>query len=598
MPFLLPPFLLLVLGALTLPLFTARPVRAGLALAFAILSLCNLMAIPEGIHFVLPFLGQEVILAKVDKLSFLFGLIFHLAAIFGIVYAWESKDNTERVFAMLYAAAAQGVVFAGDMLSLFLFWESLTVCAAVIIWTRGDTMARGAGFRYFLVHAVGGLLLLAGIVLRVHHTGSLAFGPIGLDSPGGLLIFLGFGVNAAWPLLHAWLPDAYPNASPTGTVFLSAFTTKGAVYVLARSFAGEETLIWIGAIMAVFPLLYAMIENDLRRTLAWCLINQVGFMMIGVGIGSELAINGVCAHAFVHILYKALLFMSAGAVLAKAGTCEATKLASMGGLARQMPWTFAFACAGVASISVPLFCGFAGKSLIISATAEAHLSGVWMVLMFASAGVFLAGLRVLYVTFGQPSAPTSYQGLTVSEAPWGMRVGMALTAGASLLVGFFPSAFYSLLPNVMDYHLYSAGHLVSQFQVLFFTGLAFLVMQRAGLLPAEIKGINLDVDILYRRLALLFYAAMDSLFNRFNAWCEALVVDGLFAWLARVHDQAPWRFATWLLSPVLLVMPKDVRDGIRAEIRPALETATTPIGLTAFMTVAFLCVSIIMLLTA
>ncbi|GAB7080067.1 Na(+)/H(+) antiporter subunit D [Megalodesulfovibrio paquesii] len=596
MPFLLPPFMLLLLGALTLPLFTARPVKSALAVAFAVLSLVNLLLLPMGSHFSVPFLGQEIVLARIDSLALVFGIIFHLAAILGVIFAWGSTSSTERVFALLYAAAAQGVVFAGDMLSFFLFWESLTVCAAVIIWSRGDAVARGAGFRYFMVHAVGGLLLLAGIVLHVHSAESLAFGHIGLNSPGGLLIFLGFGVNAAWPLLHAWLPDAYPSASPTGSVFLTAFTTKGAVYALARAFAGEESLIWIGVVMAIFPLLYAMIENDLRRALSWCLINQVGFMMIGIGIGSELALNGVAAHAFVHILYKGLLFMSMGAVLAKTGTCNATRLSAMGGLARQMPWTFACACLGVASISVPFFCGFAGKSLIISATAEAHLAGVWLVLQFASACVFLAGLRVVWVAFGPGKAPTSYQGFTVEEVPWGMRLGMLLTASVSLAVGLFPGDLYAMLPNAMEYHLYSAGHLVSQFQVLLCTGLAFWVLVAKGLLPANVDGLNLDVDLLYRRAAAIFYTAMDAFWNRLNTACEAGFTDGIVVAVARVHDQLVWRLARIVAIPSLVFLPEAERNKARDAIRPALEVGAVPIGLTAFATVAFLCVVVLALL--
>lgn len=598
MPFVLPPFLLLIIGALLTTQFTSRHVRSGIAVGAGLLSLANLLALPEGTHFLLPLIDQQVILAKVDDMAMVFGLIFHLAAIFGAVYSWDSKNNTERVFALLYAGAAQGVVFAGDMLSLFLFWESLTVCAAVIIWTRGTAQARGAGFRYFLVHAFGGLLLLAGIMLHLNATGSIAFGPIELQSPGGLLIFLGFGVNAAWPLLHAWLPDAYPSASPTGTVFLSAFTTKGAVYVLARSFAGEESLLWIGGIMAVFPLIFAMIENDLRRTLSWCLINQVGFMMIGVGIGTELALNGVCAHAFVHILYKSLLFMSAGALLQQAGTCEATVLSRMGGLRQRMPWTFVFACIGVASISVPLLCGFAGKSLIVSAAAYKKMEVVWLLLMFGSAGVFLAGLRVLAIPFFPQQPASSYQALNVSEAPVSMRIGMGLTAAASLAVGLFPDAFYGLLPFAVKYDLYTAGHLVSQFQVLLFTGIAYVMLTRSGLLPAEVRAINLDVDWFYRGGAKLFYWATDSFFNRLNAACEGAFVDGLLAWIAKVHGQLPWRLATLLLAPFLAFYPKAQRAKAFAEIRPAMETHTAPVGLTGFATVAFLFVILVLVLSA
>ncbi len=226
----------------------------------------------------------------------------------------------------------------------------------------------------------------------------MAFGHLGLTGIGNFLIFLGFGINCAWPLLHSWLVDAYPEATIGGTVFLSAFTTKTAVYALARAYAGEPSLIWIGVAMAAFPIFFAVIENDLRRVLAYSLINQVGFMVAGIGIGTELAINGAVAHAFNDILFKGLLFMSVGAVMFRTGKAKATNL---GGLYKSMPWTCAFCIVGAASISAfPLFSGFVSKSLIMTAAAEGHLWVPWFILLFAAAGVFHhAGIKIPFFTF-------------------------------------------------------------------------------------------------------------------------------------------------------------------------------------------------------
>ena len=151
-------------------------------------------------------------------------------------------------------------------------------------------------------------MLLLGFVLRYQATGDLSF--VQLDEQNTQLytwlIMAGLMLNAAVPPLHSWLPDAYSKATVTGAVFMCAFTTKTAIYTLARAFAGFDILIVLGVIMAIYGIIYAMMENDIRKLLGWEIVSQVGYMVTGVGIGTALAINGTCAHAFAHILYKGL----------------------------------------------------------------------------------------------------------------------------------------------------------------------------------------------------------------------------------------------------------------------------------------------------
>jgi multicomponent Na+:H+ antiporter subunit D len=265
-----------------------------------------------------------------------------------------------------------------------------------------------------------GCACLAGIVIHVNQTGSIQFDYLGLNGPGSYFIFLGFGLNCAWPLLHPWLTDSYPEATITGTIFLSAFTTKVAVYALARGFPGTEALIWIGAIMTGFPIFYAVIENDLRRVLAYSLVNQVGFMVCGIGIGTALAINGAVCHAFNDILFKGLLFMSMGAVMYRTGKINGTDL---GGLYRTMPLTCIFCMVGAASISAfPLFSGFVSKSMVMDAAAAGHMRIVWFILLFASAGVFHhAGIKIPYFAFFSHDS-----GMRPKEAPLHMLLAMGL----------------------------------------------------------------------------------------------------------------------------------------------------------------------------
>jgi multicomponent Na+:H+ antiporter subunit D len=378
---------------------------------------------------------------------------------------------------------------------LFVFWELTAVTSVFLIWARRTQRAYRAGMRYIVIQLLSGMLLLFGALQQLAATGSLRFEHIGLEAPGGLLIFLAFGIKCAFPLLHNWLQDAYPEATEAGTVFLSAFTTKLAVYALARGFSGTEALIWIGATMTAFPIFYAVIENDLRRVLAYSLNNQLGFMVVGIGIGSELALNGTASHAFSHILYKALLFMSMGAVLYRVGTVNGSEL---GGLYKSMPWTTGFCIVGAASISAfPLFSGFISKSMILSAAAGEGLLVTCLVLLFASAGVFHhSGIKIPYFAFFAHDS-----GKRCQEAPPNMLVAMAITAVLCVGIGVYPDPLYAILPFPVDYAPYTGSHVLAQLQLLLFSALAFSVLMRTGIYPPEMRRLNLDSDWFYRRLA-------------------------------------------------------------------------------------------------
>jgi len=430
----------------------------------------------------------------VDRLSLLFGYVFSIAALLTAIYALNVSDGLQRAAAPIYAGSAVGAVFAGDLLTLFAFWELTAVASVLLVWARRTERAFGAGMRYLAVQLVSGLLLLAGALVYEAGTGSLAFGYIGLAAPGGALILAAFGIKAAFPLLHNWLQDAYPEATEAGTVVLSAFTTKLGIYALARAYPGTELLIWVGATMTAFPIFYAVIENDLRRVLAYSMTNQLGFMVTGVGIGGDLGVNGAVAHAFADILFKSLLFMSMGAVLLRAGTVKGSEL---GGLYKSMPWTTGFCIVGAASISAfPLFSGFVTKSMIMAAAAGQGHWIVWLVLLFASAGVFHhAGIKIPYFAFFAHDS-----GIRCREAPRNMLVAMALTAGLCVGIGVFPGALYALLPHAVDYVPYTSSHVLTQLQLLVFSALAFSVLMRTGIYPPELRSVNLDCDWLYRRL--------------------------------------------------------------------------------------------------
>ena len=497
-----PPGLILILGGLVLPWLpgAARPV---VSLVLPVLGLIQLLLLPEGLYAQIGVAGYELTLVRVDRLSLVFGYIFHIAAFLAALYALHVRDATQQVSALVYVGSAIGAVFAGDMMTLFIYWEITALSSVFLIWASGSEQAYRAGMRYLIIQVGSGVLLLSGILLHYQHTGSLAFeqlisasGQLADAGPGVLLILVAFAIKCAFPLLHNWLQDAYPQATVTGAVFLSAFTTKLAVYALVRGFPGTEVLIGIGVVMTLFPIFFAVIENDLRKVLSYSLNNQLGFMVVGIGIGTELALNGAVAHAFVHIIYKALLFMSMGAVLYRTGTIRATDL---GGLYRSMPWTAAFCIVGAMSISAfPLFSGFVAKSLTLSAVVEGHYVLVWIGLLIASAGVMEhSGIKVpFFAFFGHDS------GIRCKEAPTHMLVAMGVAAGLCLGIGFFPQPLYAILPYAVTYQPYAdLGHSLTQLQLLLFAALAFVVLMRTGLYAREQRAINLDVDWVYRRLA-------------------------------------------------------------------------------------------------
>lgn len=493
MPEILSPAFIYVAGALAV-LIPWRAVRGAVLLFVPLLALASFVTLPYANYGLLNVFDLQLGFLRLDPLSFVFALVFSLAAFLSLLFAFHLRDRLEQAASLLYAGAAIGAVFAADLLTLFIFWEGTALASVFLIWVRRTEGAWHTGLRYLAIQIGSGLLLLAGLILRYHDTGSIAFEHMELDSLGTWLIFLAFGIKCAFPLLHNWLQDAYPAATLTGSVTLSAFTTKLAVYALARGFAGTESLIYIGAVMTIFPVFFAAIENNLRRVLAYSINNQIGFMVVGIGIGTPLALDGTVAHAFAHVIYKGLLFMSVGAVMYRTGTAKASEL---GGLWKSMPLTMAFCIVGSLSISAfPLFSGFVSKSLILSASADTGHFLVWLTLLAASVGVLEhSGIKIPYsMFFGHD------RGLKVREAPLHMLIAMGIAAALCVGIGIWPQPLYGLLPYPVDFHPYTTDHVVTQLQLLFFAGLAFAVLIRYGLYPAELRSIDLDFDWFYRRM--------------------------------------------------------------------------------------------------
>ncbi|MFC1967866.1 Na(+)/H(+) antiporter subunit D [Chloroflexota bacterium] len=503
----LPPAAILIASAVILPILPrwARPVAL---VVFSSFTLYVIYLLEPGTHLTFHFLSYELVLLQVDRLSLAFGYVFALIAIFGAIYSFHIRDTVEQVCTLLYAGGALGVVFAGDLLTLYFFWEMMTWSSLYLIWARRTPEARAAGMRYVIAHLVGGSLLMGGILLHITQTGSTIFSHM----DGGVaanLILVGFWVNAAIPPLHFWLSDSYPEGTVTGSVFLSAFTTKTAVYTLIRGFAGWEILVWAGAIMAVYGVFYAFLQNDTRRILAYHIVSQVGYMVCGAGLGTAIAVNGATAHAFAHVLYKGLLFMGAGTVLYATGR---SKLTELGGLVRLMPLALVLYMIGAFSISgVPGFSGFVSKSVVIYAAEHSNMGPVVMLLTLASVGTFLSiSVKLPYGTWFGPE-----RGPKPQPVPWNIYLGMILTSAVCIAIGVYPSLLYNILPFAIDYHPYSALHLAETSQLLIFTLLG------SWLLIRKLKNephIILDTDWFFRRSSPLVYMVfVTTISNAFAA---------------------------------------------------------------------------------
>jgi len=547
---LIPPAVFMIVAALLIGPARGH-LRTAIVLAAPLITLWFVWQVPDGVAYTVPFLDYQIQPLEGSALRRLFATIFALMAFVGGLYAFRQAKWYELAAAYAYAAGAIGVSFAGDLITLFLFWELMALFSTVVVWCGGTKEARQAGVRYAIMHLLGGVILKVGIEGVVVHTGSIDIQPMLATNFDTWMMLTGILINAAAPPVSAWLADSYPSSSATGSVFLSAFTTKTAVLALILLFPGEPVLIGIGLFMVMYGIIYALLENDIRRILAYSIVNQVGFMVCAIGIGTEMALNGAAAHAFAHIIYKALLFMSAGVVVYRTGLNRCT---DVGGLFRTMPLTAVCGIIGALAISgFPLTSGFTTKTMISQAAANESLVFVYMMLAAASAGVFLhAGIKFPWFVFFQRDS-----GLRPKDAPWNMGVAMVIFSVLCILLGVAPGLLYQFLPYPVEYEAYTPGKVLFYLQLLMFSGLAFFLLLP---LMKRTETISLDSDWLWR--VLLF---------RFGSW-----IYGLLAATGRSVAAA----ASAVLSAASGVATRYLGTPA-GDDRPGVFARTWPIGVTA-----------------
>lgn len=492
------PGLILMVGAPLLALLRPRMAFAAGALLLPVLSASHLLSIPMDTSVSWSMHGLTLTPTHLDGVSWLWAAVFHVAAFLGALYSLgDEEDRLTPVMGLMYAGAAIQAVTAGDLVSLFVGWELTGVFSVFLVWGRGGDRAFHTGLRYLAWQVLSGVLLLAGVLWRAHDGLSLDLGPVPLDSAGAWFLLAAVGIKVCFPLLHTWLTDAYPEATPGGTVFLSAFTTKMAIYALLRMFAGWEPLITVGAVMTVLPLLLALRTDDTRRILAYVLVNQLGFMVTAIGIGTDLALAGVSALAVVHILYKSLLFMATGAVLHTTGTARASRL---GGLASVMPVTLGLYLLGAWS-HLPGLAGYASKSLITAAAGDNHQTLAFLLLEATTAGmVLVAGVHLPWSVWGR-RVDTLAEG--ARPAPLAMKAAMA-SAGLLLVVfGLQPSLLWDALPFAFDrakHSPYNVHHALAILQLSAGAAFAYFGLLRFGAFHPARAAAPLDADQLDRTL--------------------------------------------------------------------------------------------------
>jgi len=492
------PGLILMLGAPLLALLRPRGLFAAGALLLPLLSAVHLAGIPVGTTSAWNVHGLVLSPIHLDRVSLLWAGVFHVAAWLGALYSLgDEDDRLTPIAGLMYAGAAIQAVTAGDLVSLFVGWELTGVFSVFLVWGRGGDRAFHTGLRYLAWQVLSGVLLLAGVLWRASEGLPLALTTVDVQAAGSWLLLAAIGIKVCFPLLHTWLTDAYPQATPGGTVFLSAFTTKMAIYALLRLFPGFDPLVPIGAVMTVLPLLLALRTDDVRRILAYVLVNQLGFMVVAIGIGTDLALAGVGALAVVHILYKSLLFMATGAVLHTTGTARASRL---GGLGTVMPLTLGLYLVGAWS-HLPGLAGFASKSLITSAAGDAHQTLAFLLLEATTAGmVLVAGVHLPWMVWGRPvqALPEG-----AAPAPRPMQAAMVLAALSLVVFGLQPTWLWDAVPFAFDraaHSPYNVHHALAMLQLSAGAAFAYFGLVRFGAFDAARAAAPRDADWIDRRL--------------------------------------------------------------------------------------------------
>lgn len=478
-----------------------------------------------------PYIKMEFI--HLDSLAWTFMLVFCIIAILNGIYGIGIQHRYECGMSMVYAGSVMGVILAGDCISLIIFWEISAFASMYVVYCKHDRASARASFRYILVHAFGGNMLLAGLIIYMfHYENSLGHLSDCIGEPCFWLIAIGIAVNAAIPPLHAWLPDAYPESTATGTVYLSSFTTKAAIYLMLRMMSGMTDLVWIGAIVAIYGACMAIMENGIRRLLAYHIVSQLGMMIAAAGVGGAIGIDAATAHAFTNILFKGVLMMGAGAVIYATGRSNITEL---GGLAKKMPVTAGcFLISSLAIAGLPGLSGFVSKALIMDAVHEAGYTVPALLLTAGGVGTLLSiTLKINYYVFFGPCDDEKASEVE-KKVPFSMNLAMVLGTAATVAIGIFPDKFYALMPYKTIVEPYHMGH-VLEYVAIFIGGSIPFFLYLKKMKPHD--EVTVDFDWFYRRPFNTLILKISHIIERIFRWCG--IHSGRAAEYLRLHFSDP-----------------------------------------------------------
>ncbi|MBQ3291410.1 MAG: hypothetical protein IJH43_03410 [Mogibacterium sp.] len=528
---------LIMIGFGIIVMLLPRPFRKPLGLIAPIAATYALFQMTEEsslTYDIASYIHMEFI--HFDGLSFAFMLAFCIIAILNGFYGEGIQHRYECGMSLVYAGSVMGVVLAGDCISLIVFWEVSAFASMYVIYAKHDRQSARASFRYILMHAFGGNMLLAGLIIYMFHYGNQIENIVNCyGEPCFWLIAIGVAVNAAIPPVHAWLPDAYPESTATGTVYLSSFTTKAAIYLMIRMFAGLESLVWIGAIVSIYAACMAIMENDIRRLLAYHIISQLGMMIAAIGVGGAIGADAATAHAITNIMFKGVLMMGAGAVIYATGKSKITEL---GGMAKKMPVTaICFLISSLAIAGLPGLSGFVSKALIMDGLHEGGFVIPGLLVTAGGVGTLLSiTLKInWFVFFGPCDDPEESK--VVRKIPFTMELAMILGTIITMLIGFFPAKFYALMPNATIVDPYNMGH-VLEYIAIFAGGSIPFFLYLKKMKPHD--EITIDFDWFYRKPLNALILLLSEIAHRIFVWCDGRA--GAFANYLRTHlgDPSLW----------------------------------------------------------
>ena len=418
-----------------------------------------------------PTSNFEINLFKLHDYSGIFCYAFTAAALLNIMFFRQDGNNNNLIsIILIYLGSSIAIIFCGDLISLFIFWEIAAISSTAIIMSNDKH--GGPSLRYAYLHILSGVLLLCGIIIQASNAGTMEFTAMGLGSyvqlnPAQALILTAILINCAAPPFSAWIADSYPVASIYTIGFLSSFTTKFSLFALLNLFPGFQPLLYVGGAMVVYGIIMSLNSNNIQKILCYNIVNQLG-MLIAV-ISKKEALAGIAISACCGIIYQSLFFMATGSVIRLTGK---DRLISHAGATSLNIAKICMIIAGISMAALPFTIGFIGKAIMVDNIYENNI--LYMLLLTSNVGATLcSGIRLPYFLFSQ----ADHSAKTKEKLPPNMQLTMLLGASLCMLIGLYPEVLYGLIPHKMHYKIYSADRIITQLQLILSTAAAFLIFQ-------------------------------------------------------------------------------------------------------------------------